>query len=282
MGRLWECPSFFPLGDRWALIASAMFMQPKGELSPGNGAFGLVGTYEEEMESFRPESIQAVDGGIDFYAAQVLKTADGRTVMIAWMMNQEISDIRSEELPIHGQMIIPRELSLRDGRICQRPVRELDLCRQNRVQHQGVELSEAGIRLPGIRGRILDLELCIHSQDAEEISIRFAEDSRFYTECAVLPRKGRIRVDRSRSGTRNAALLCREADLIHTGREIRLRIVLDRWSAEIFINDGEQVMTLTFHTELTAQDISFRARGQAKIDVTGYTLDPTRIRETKE
>ena len=35
--------------------------------------------------------------------------------------------------------------------------------------------------------------------------------------------------------------------------KLRMRLVLDKYSAEIFANDGEQVMTSTFYTPLDAK-----------------------------
>ena len=37
--------------------------------------------------------------------------------------------------------------------------------------------------------------------------------------------------------------------------EIKLRLILDRFSAEIFVNDGEHVMTATIYTDLEADGI---------------------------
>ena len=55
---------------------------------------------------------------------------------------------------------------------------------------------------------------------------------------------------------------CRFSKLIH----------LDRFSAEIFINDGEQVMSAVILTEQNAKGISFFVDGAAKIDVVKYDL----------
>ena len=49
-------------------------------------------------------------------------------------------------------------------------------------------------------------------------------------------------------------------------------MILDRFSAEIFINDGEQVMSAVLFTEQEAKGISFFAEGAAKIDVVKYDL----------
>ena len=54
--------------------------------------------------------------------------------------------------------------------------------------------------------------------------------------------------------------------------ELKLRVVLDRFSVEIFINDGEQVMSAVIFTEQEAKGISFFAEGAAKIDIVKYDL----------
>ena len=41
---------------------------------------------------------------------------------------------------------------------------------------------------------------------------------------------------------------------------------------EIFVNDGEQVLTATIYTDLSAEGISFYADGKAEIDVVKYDL----------
>ena len=49
--------------------------------------------------------------------------------------------------------------------------------------------------------------------------------------------------------------------------ELNLRILLDRRSAEIFINGGAQVMSVTLDTGPEAEGISFLAKGAAKMDI---------------
>ena len=49
-------------------------------------------------------------------------------------------------------------------------------------------------------------------------------------------------------------------------------MILDRFSAEVFVNDGEQVLTATMYTEQEADGISFFTEGTAVIDVVKYDL----------
>lgn len=53
---------------------------------------------------------------------------------------------------------------------------------------------------------------------------------------------------------------------------LKLRVVLDRFSAEIFVNDGEQAMTVTVYTGQEADGISFMADGTVRMDVVKYDL----------
>ena len=54
--------------------------------------------------------------------------------------------------------------------------------------------------------------------------------------------------------------------------ELKLRIILDRYSAEVFVNDGQQVLTMLICTEQNADQIDFEADGTAVMNMTCYEL----------
>ena len=56
------------------------------------------------------------------------------------------------------------------------------------------------------------------------------------------------------------------------GGEIKLRIILDRFSVEVFVNDGEQMASAVIYTQKSAGAITFEAGGSAVIDVEKYDL----------
>ena len=64
----------------------------------------------------------------------------------------------------------------------------------------------------------------------------------------------------------------REAPVRDQGGKIRFRILLDRFSAEIFINDGEQAISACIYTPQEADGISFEARGTGRFDAEKYEL----------
>jgi len=58
----------------------------------------------------------------------------------------------------------------------------------------------------------------------------------------------------------------------HENGRLKLRLILDRFSVEAFINDGEKVMSATVNTDIRAEGISFFCDGKARFNVKAYEL----------
>ena len=54
---------------------------------------------------------------------------------------------------------------------------------------------------------------------------------------------------------------------------LKLRIILDRYSMELFVNDGEQAFSVVLYTPLDAESISFSADGMALLDIEKYDIE---------
>ena len=79
-------------------------------------------------------------------------------------------------------------------------------------------------------------------------------------------------MDRKFSGSRRAIIHQRRAKVRHENGRLRLRLILDRFSVEVFVNDGEQVMSATLDTDPSAQDITFFADGRLSFSVRAWPL----------
>lgn len=275
-GKMWECPDFFPLDGKWVLIASPMDMLPSGfEYHNGNGTLCLLGDFDEETETFTEEHNQSVDYGIDFYAPQTVLAPDGRRIMIGWMQNWDTCNFRTQNISWFGQMSLPRELSVQNGRLYQKPIRELENMRWGKVSYQNVAVSDT-VRLEGIKGRKVDMELAIRPEDAGEMyqkfAVRFAQNEKYQTSLSFRPRESILKIDRKFSGSRRAIIHQRRSRVNSRNGELKLRIILDRFSVEVFVNDGEQVMTAIIYTEQQADGISFFGDGALRMDVVKYEL----------
>ena len=78
MGTMWECPDFFPLGDKHVLVFSAMGMGEKKTMY-------LVGNMDYETGKFTWDTCGEVDCGFEYYAPQSFLDDKGRRIMIAWL-----------------------------------------------------------------------------------------------------------------------------------------------------------------------------------------------------
>ena len=274
-GLMWECPDFFPLDGKQVLFVSPQDMLPEGfEYHNGNGTVCLTGRMDGNR--FVEEHNQAIDYGIDFYAPQTILTPDGRRVMIGWMQNWDTCKTTGyEERPWFGQMSLPRELFLKNGRLYQQPIRELSQYRSGQVEYRDV-LLDGEKRLEGIEGRVIELDIRLRPADPgtpyQKFIMKFARDEKYYSVLSYRPYESWLQIDRKFSGSRRAYIHQRRCLVSDRQGEIRLHVILDRFSVEVFINDGEQVMTATILTGSDAKEISFEADGKVAMDITKYAL----------
>ena len=274
-GKMWECPDFFRLDGMDVLLVSPQEMMPIGlEFHAGNGTVCILGHVNEKKHLIR-ENVHAIDYGTDFYAPQTLLTPDGRRVMIAWMQNWDTARSQPSTARIWGQMTLPRELSIRDGRLIQQPVQELKNYYGLKIAYRNVPLSTE-TSLAGIRGRTIDMTVNVRPASGETMyrwfKVHLAKDGEHVTTIRFKPDQGIVRVDRSRDGFPFDIVNVREFPVYSRKGNIRLRCVLDRKSLELFVNDGEQAASFVVHTPLTADVISFEADGEVLIDVEKYDL----------
>ena len=196
--------------------------------------------------------------------------------MIGWMQNWDTcSNNRIPKGKWFGQMSLPRELSIKDGRLIQKPIREIENLRTNKTEYKNVAFEDV-IRLDGVDGRCVDMEITLRPADAQNIykkfAVRFAQNDTYHTAVSFRPYESVLKIDRKFSGSRRAIIHQRRSLVNSENGEIKLRLILDRFSAEIFVNDGEHVMTATIYTDLEADGISFFADGKVEMDVTKYEL----------
>ena len=275
-GKMWECPDLFELDGKSVLIVSPMEMEAEGlEYPNGHGVVCQIGIYDDNAGTFVCEQAQSIDYGIDFYAPQTVQAPDGRRIMIGWMQNWAFVNQHSEDEPWFCQMTLPRELTIVNGRLIQRPTKEFDACRKNPVSYQNVVVSGEK-KLDGIEGRVADLELSIapESKDGYYLfEMRFAQDDKHYTALRYRPHESELEIDRRYSDSRVAFIHQRSCKVRKNEGKLKLRVVIDRFSAEVFANDGEQVMSVTFTTDTAAKGISFVADGAVKLDITKYDIE---------
>ena len=88
------------------------------------------------------------------------------------------------------------------------------------------------------------------------------------------PGRNTVRIDRTRSGGRFDIVHVRDFLVRPQDGEIKFRVIMDRNSVELFVNDGEQAATFLIYSPDSADAISFETDGGAVlVDVEKYELE---------
>ena len=275
LGRMWECPDFFRLDGEQVLLTSPQEMQasPDGEFHAGYGTVALLGDYDEQTHTFTRRVAQPIDCGLDFYAPQTTLAPDGRRVMVAWMENWETVKGSMRKHKWFGRMTLPREISIKNGKLCQQPVREIETIWQDEVRVEGVQL-DGTQSFAGVAGRMIDMTVTASAQEggARRFVLRFAQDEHHFTEVSCALTRGELIFDRNHCGSSRDIPHLRRVKVAMAERTVKLRLILDKDSVELFVGDGERVLSALINTPMTAEAITFTSDGPLTLDVVKHAL----------
>ncbi len=272
-GRMWECPDFFELDGMHVLLVSPQEMYAREEFHAGYGTVCIVGTFDEKNCQFDRQTVQPVDYGLTFYAPQTMKAPDGRRIMIGWMDNWETCKEAPRRHPWYAQMSAPRELYIRNNRLCQRPVREMENLWKDTIQHNQVTVHEE-MSLPGVQGRLMDMEIVLNGQDSacRRFTLHVAKDENHYIQIRCDLARNELIFDRSHGGSRRDIAHTRHVKAGLKDGKMTLRLLMDKESIELFVNDGEQVLTSLIPTPISADHITFAADAPVRMSVKAHHL----------
>ena len=256
IGTMWECPDFFALKDKHVLICSPQDMKArKYEFHNGHNSVYFLGDYDANRCRFSKEQPHTLDYGMDFYAPQTTELPDGRRIMIAWMKSWDACVIPNSQ-DWQGMMTFPRELEIKENRIWQNPVKELENYYQNPCCYEHTEI-EGETVLAGVEGRTIDLTVTLEDGENTIFSIKLAADSEYETSYTYNKETRLLEIDRTYCGVTKDVVCVRKFRIEDPAGLKKMRFILDYHSIELFINDGQQTATTAICTPLNAKDIYF-------------------------
>jgi sucrose-6-phosphate hydrolase SacC (GH32 family) len=218
----------------------------------GEWAHVLAGgiTFADAPAQLAEQRAHWLDYGADYYAAVSFNGAPGdRPVMIGWMNNWLYAN-ETPTAPWRGAMSTPRELALRriDGRIeaVQRPVAALSRLRGTPGRRERSRTLGEGTHPIDVRGRALDIEVTFTPRTADRFGLEVRRGAGERTVIGYDARTSEVFVDRTRSGRADFGRAIpgeQRAPLAANHGEVRLRVLVDSSSVEVFAGDGERVIT---------------------------------------
>ena len=238
-----ECPDFFPLPvvgrtgvEKWVWTAAS-------------GRY-LVGTFDGRK--FTPETdLRQVDFGGNYYAVQSysdIPEKDGRRIQIAWMTGGSYP-----QMPFSQQMSFPCTLTLHetsDGlRLFREPVGELSALHGASHTWRNLTVASGENPLHDLKGELWDIQAEFEPGTATEIGLTVRGEAIVYD-------------------VQKKTLTClgHTAPLELDGGRLKLRILADRTTLEVFGNGGRVSLTSCFLPRPKDRDLGLRiVGGKAKL-----------------
>lgn len=263
LSGVYECPSFAVVDGQQILICSPQNLPSDGyRFQNVHSVVYMAGTLDAKTGKFTYGEMEEIDGGFDFYAAQTMTMPDGRVIMTAWMQMWDRT-LPTQADGWAGAMILPRELTYKNGRLYQNPVREIEKYRANKATASNIRLADSGVVLDGFSGDTLELELELEVGSAARTGVKVFQGSVHETSIYYDAEKQAVILDRSASGVSiSGAESVRGTRAVSVTPEngvIKLRIFLDNTGCEVFVNDGYATLTANIYADETDEGIEFFA-----------------------
>ncbi len=244
LGRILECPDLFRLGDAYVFIGSPMYIEEAegyehhavcmpAEFDAKTCTLtlpernGQAETLDRDIQNEtagvsnarRQAEYQYVDYGLDLYAPQTNLDRDGRRVMIGWMRMPKAVEERGK-IPWNGMMSLPRVVEMKEGHIYFQIHPEVE-------KYFGCEIPVEGRQIPDFPCRIRTV-----LKEGEVLDIGGYK---------IWAEQGAVKTDRSRvyDGMGGGRLVCETPRV----GDYRLDIFVDRNLIEVFVNEGEYVVS---------------------------------------
>lgn len=274
-GGGWECPDLFSMRidkdgkKKWVMLVSISGGGPNG----GSATQYFVGDFDGHKFICETSETKWIDYGKDNYAGVTwsgIPKEDGRKLFIGWMSNWQYAT----NVPTYkwrSAMTFPRELILKRTenyyKLCSLPVKELELIREqcyvisNQNSKDDLDVT-AAIPFKASPLEInLDVEWCHQPQ---KFGIKLSNSKGDELEAFYSGVNEIFTIDRSKlkdtsfakdfSGIHKAPFIAKGG--------LKLQILIDESSIEVFVNNGELVMTDLFFPSDGFDQITILARDE--------------------
>ena len=243
-GFMWECPNFAEFDGHEALIFSPQGVKPEGRRFLNlHQSVVMLGKMDYEAGIFYHGSMELLDYGFDFYAPQVMQVPDGRCLLVGWL-NMWESTMPEQEDGWCGQMTIPRELHYRNDKVVTVPAREMLELRRAEHSQPATDFDKE-ISFPQWNRETGELCAEFDLSGARGLAVHFAAGFEDEVSVMVDKEKGEVRLSRKSAATGREE--SRWARLPSSQDKLSLRVFEDRSSLEIFLNEGEAVLSTRFY-----------------------------------
>lgn len=229
-GYMWECPDYFEIDGKGFLSTCPQGMphyETKWQNLNESGYFPVQGKLEDSVLGDFTEW----DMGFDFYAPQTFLDPQGRRILIGWLgMDNKAYGNATTDLGWQHCLTIPRVVTIApNGKLRQQPIAEFDELKSNARRQSSGQTAEYPLpfELDGEPADSFSVTL------DGKLELDFDKEKKLFTMKFTDEKYGCGRT------VRNA-----EIDNVRN-----IRVIADMSSIEVYINDGETVMSTRIYPD---------------------------------
>lgn len=273
--RLWECPDLFPMKvngtneQKWILITSIQRDAPNG----GTATSYFVGDFDGKVFKGDTEKQSWLDYGKDNYAFVTWNNlADGRTIGVGWMSNWQYANAVPTQ-SWRNAATIPRELNLvrinNEYRLIQKPVKELTQLRNNlKIIPQAIINDRLILDSKSIAKEI-EFTVDLIKSGSHSFGIELKNNIGEHVLIGYDALKSQFYIDRTQAGKKDFSKdypVQQYAPRISKNKHLKIRMLIDASSVELFADDGLTIMTSVFfpNEDFTVAEL-FSKNGETKL-----------------
>lgn len=245
MGYMIECPNLVFIDKKPVLIFCPQGLNKR--ICDYDNVFPNMYVIADDVDLAQPglvnpSELHRLDDGFEVYATQAFNAPDGRVLASSWLGLPDL-DVPSQADGWQGILSLVKELTLKNGKLYQYPVVETLALRQ---KEQDITLSHTPITQDT---NSYELELNLSSSNT--IYLFANEDKTNYVSLKIDMVIGKITLDRKNLPISWAQEYgyTRSTYFDAQSETLKLNIFADTSSLEIFVNDGEKVMSSRLFTQ---------------------------------
>ena len=235
-GYMWECPNLFTIDDKDILVFCPQGLKAqKYQYQNLYQAGYLIGQFNPDTLEFTHGEFHEFDMGFDFYAPQVL-VHENRHILVGWVgMPDKLQDYPTINDGWVHSLTLPRELILKNDKLYQRPISELNKLNQNtttKINTDKISLSA---------NKKLEISIPLKDISIWQGKLKFNDE---YILLTYDKNTSVFTIDRNQLKLGGKGV---RQFLVKAQDELNLSIYIDNSIIELYLQDGEYYATFCYY-----------------------------------
>lgn len=235
-GYMWECPNLFTIDDKDILVFCPQGLKAqKYQYQNLYQAGYLIGQFNPDTLEFTHGEFHEFDMGFDFYAPQVL-VHENRHILIGWVgMPDKLQDYPTINDGWVHSLTLPRELILKNDKLYQRPISELNELNQNtttKINTDKISLST---------NKKLEISIPLKDISSWQGKLKFNDE---YILLTYDKNTSVFTIDRNQLKLGGKGI---RQFLVKAQDELNLSVYIDNSIIELYLQNGEYYATFCYY-----------------------------------